>query len=98
FFQQSLTAPAWGFASAAPSWNRMAGACGLPTTLRAAQVFISLYQRELKQRNEPGRRSQGSRQRVHQEDAALKSAFGRFKCFSSALRLRVKIGARLAGA
>jgi hypothetical protein len=37
---------------------------------------------------------EGSRQRVHPEDAALKSAFGR----SSGLRLRVKIGARLAGA
>ena len=28
--------------SATPSLNRMASACGLPTTLRAAQIFISL--------------------------------------------------------
>src|ERR1700694_4948920 len=38
-----LTAPAWGFGSAAPSLNRMAAACGPPTTLRAAQVFALLY-------------------------------------------------------
>jgi len=52
FLQRSLTEPAWGFASVAPSLNRMAGACGLPTTLRAAQVFISLYPRKSRQRNE----------------------------------------------
>src|ERR1700730_1444944 len=39
----NLTAPAWGFASAAPSWNRMAAAYGLPTTLPAAQASISRY-------------------------------------------------------
>src|SRR6267143_110474 len=37
------TAPEWGFASADPSLSRMAAACGLPTTLRAAQVFTLLY-------------------------------------------------------
>src|ERR1700722_924341 len=37
-----LTAPAWDFASAARLSNRMVAACGLPTTLRAAQVFVSL--------------------------------------------------------
>jgi NO-binding membrane sensor protein with MHYT domain len=31
----------WGCPSAAPSLNRIAAACGLPTTLRAAQVFTS---------------------------------------------------------
>src|ERR1700758_4506504 len=36
-------APAWGFASADPSWNRMAAACGRPTTLRAAPASISPY-------------------------------------------------------
>ena len=37
---RSLKGPAWACPSATPSLNRMAGACGLPTTLRAAQVFI----------------------------------------------------------
>ena len=36
---QTSTVPAWDFGSAAPSLNRMAAACGLPTTLRAAQSF-----------------------------------------------------------
>src|SRR5260370_20009261 len=43
FLPPNLTAPAWGFGSAAPSLNRMAAACGPPTTLRAAQVFTLLY-------------------------------------------------------
>src|SRR5580693_1360658 len=38
-----LTAPAWDFASAARLSNRMVAACGLPTTLHAAQVFVSPY-------------------------------------------------------
>ena len=41
----NLTAPAWDFRSAARSLNRMAAACGLPTTLRAAPTFISRYPR-----------------------------------------------------
>src|SRR5229473_5327026 len=39
----SPTGPAWDFASAAPSSNRMVAACGLPTTHRAAQAFLSPY-------------------------------------------------------
>ena len=35
--------PAWAYLSAAPLLNRMAPACGLPTTLRRAPVFISRY-------------------------------------------------------
>src|SRR6266851_2778848 len=35
--------PVWDCRSAAPSLNRMAAACGLPTTFRAAQVFTSFY-------------------------------------------------------
>ena len=38
-----ITAPAWDFASAAQLSNRMVAACGLLTTLRAAQVFVSPY-------------------------------------------------------
>jgi K+-sensing histidine kinase KdpD len=53
FLQRNLTAPAWGFASAAPSLNRMGGACGLPTSLRAAQIFVSPYLPKSRQRNEP---------------------------------------------
>src|SRR6266478_396269 len=44
-----LTAPAWDFASAARLSNRMVAACGLPTTLHAAQVFVSPYPPEPKQ-------------------------------------------------
>jgi hypothetical protein len=43
FTTKRFKAPAWDFGSAAPSLNRMAAACGLPTTLRAAQVFTSPY-------------------------------------------------------
>src|SRR5260370_38133273 len=82
FLRRRRTGREWGFASAGQSLNRMAVACGLPTTLRAAQVFISLYLRKTRQRNEPRRRCQGSRH------AALKSAFGRFKYFPSGLRLQ----------
>ncbi len=53
FLRRRRTGREWGFASAGPSLNRMAGACGLPTTLRAGQVFISLYLRKSRQRNEP---------------------------------------------
>src|SRR5882762_10424065 len=37
----NVTARAWDCASAAPSSNRIAAACGQPTTLRAAQAFTS---------------------------------------------------------
>ena len=40
---QSLMGPVWDCPSAAPSLNRIAAACGLLTTLRAAQVFTSVY-------------------------------------------------------
>src|SRR6267143_6140372 len=40
----SFTGPAWDFGSVEPLLNRMAAACGLTATLRAAQVFTSLYQ------------------------------------------------------
>src|SRR6266478_4876213 len=39
----NLMAPAWDFASADPLWNRMAAACGLPTTLSAVQAFTSPF-------------------------------------------------------
>ncbi len=52
-----LTAPAWDFASAAQSSNRMAAACGLPTTLRAAQVFVSPYPPKPRQLNDAQSRS-----------------------------------------
>jgi signal transduction histidine kinase len=42
FFTTKPQGPAWACPSATPSLSRMAGACGLPTTLRAAQIFISL--------------------------------------------------------
>ena len=41
--RRSLMAPAWDCPSAAPSLNHIAAASGLPTTLRAAQVFTSFY-------------------------------------------------------
>jgi len=40
---RSSTGPVWDYPLAGPSSNRMAAACGLPTTLHVAQVFISLY-------------------------------------------------------
>src|SRR6266850_6497972 len=40
---RSFMGPVWDCPSAAPSLNRIAAACGLPTTLRAAQVFTSFY-------------------------------------------------------
>src|ERR1700682_3323902 len=40
-FPPRLTVRAWDFGSAAPSWNRTGAACGLPTILRAAQLFSS---------------------------------------------------------
>src|ERR1700730_7508516 len=39
----NLTAPGWDLASADRSLNRMADACGLRATLRAAQMFASPY-------------------------------------------------------
>src|SRR5439155_54192 len=38
---RNLMGPAWDFGSAAPSLNLMVAACGLPTTLRAAQASTS---------------------------------------------------------
>lgn len=40
---RSLMGSVWDYPSAAPSLNRMAAACGLLTTLRAARVFTSSY-------------------------------------------------------
>jgi len=40
---RSLMAPVWVYPSAVRSLNRIAAACGLLTTLRAAQVFTSFY-------------------------------------------------------
>src|SRR5580704_10326272 len=45
---RSLTALAWDFGSAAPSWNRMAAACGLPIILHAAQAFTSPFPPKLR--------------------------------------------------
>src|SRR5216684_1718835 len=47
--------PAWDFALAAPSSNHLGAVCGLPTTPHAVRVFISLYRRKSRQRNEPRR-------------------------------------------
>ncbi len=41
FLQPSLTAPAWGFASAGQSLSRMAAACGPLAPPGAAQLFSS---------------------------------------------------------
>src|SRR5229473_6261400 len=43
FLRRKLMAPAWDSGSAAPSWNRMEAACGLPTTLHAEQAFTLPY-------------------------------------------------------
>src|SRR5882724_4503323 len=40
---RSFMGPAWDCPSAAPSWNRIAAACGLSTTLCGARVFTSFY-------------------------------------------------------
>src|ERR1700730_4161855 len=40
---RSFMGSVWDCPSAAPSLNRIAAACGLPTTLRTAQVFTSVY-------------------------------------------------------
>jgi len=42
FLPRSLKGPAWACPSATPSLNRMAGACGLPTTLRGANLYFTL--------------------------------------------------------
>jgi len=52
FLPPSLMALGWDCPSVAPSLNRMAGACGLRRTLRAAQAFVSLYPPTPRQRNE----------------------------------------------
>jgi phosphoglycerate-specific signal transduction histidine kinase len=54
-FKAFFTTTAWGSASAAPSLNRMAGACGLPTTLRAAQAFVSFSPPSLRVNDACGR-------------------------------------------
>src|ERR1700678_4474200 len=41
--KQTVRAWAWDCGSAVPSLNRMGAACGLLTTLRAAQDFVSHY-------------------------------------------------------
>src|SRR5882724_5670720 len=40
---RSLMGSVWDWPSAAPSLNRIAAVCGLPTILRAARVFTSFY-------------------------------------------------------
>ena len=57
----SRTGPAWDFASAAPSSNRMVAACGLPTTSRAAQSFVSPYPPKPRRVNDARGRSHGVR-------------------------------------
>src|ERR1700704_3566252 len=52
--RRSLRAPGWACPSAAPSWNRMAAACGPATTRRAAPVFISLFPPQSRHMNDPG--------------------------------------------
>src|SRR5882672_7040554 len=49
----NLTARAWDFASAVPSLKRMAAACGLPTTRRAAQAFTWHFPSKSSRLNEP---------------------------------------------
>src|SRR6266851_9285122 len=49
---RSFMGPVWDCPSAAPSLNRIAAACGLPTTLRAAQVFTSFYPPKSRQMND----------------------------------------------
>jgi len=57
FFTTNLTARVWGYPSAARSLSRMAAACGLLTTLRAAPVFISPCPPKPRHRNDLRRRS-----------------------------------------
>src|SRR5882724_1779677 len=52
FLLRSFMGPVWDCPSAAPSLNRIAAACGLPTTLRAAQVFTSFYPPKLRHMND----------------------------------------------
>jgi len=55
----SRTGPAWDFGSAALSSNHMVAACGLRRTLRAAQVFLSVYPPRPRRLNDARRRSHG---------------------------------------
>src|SRR5437870_8762592 len=48
----NFTAPAWDFGSAAPSWSRMADACGLSTTLHAALAFTLPYPQKSRRTND----------------------------------------------
>src|ERR1700682_1481539 len=57
----SCMASVWDCPSAAPSWNRMAAACGLPTILRAAQAFVSPFPPKARPMNDTRRRSRGIR-------------------------------------
>src|SRR5260221_2182561 len=57
----------WDCPSAAPSSNRIAAACGLPTTLRAAQVFTSFCPPKSR----------------HKNDAPVASAAGGLPSFTS---------------
>jgi hypothetical protein len=69
-----LTAPAWDFASAARLSNRMVAACGLPTTLRVAQVFVSPCPPKPRQMNDTRSRSRSDRH--SRLDAIFRSAQG----------------------
>src|SRR5260370_27641633 len=51
----NLTAPAWVFGSAAPSWNLMVAGCGQRTTVSAAQAFTSPYLWEPRRTNDARR-------------------------------------------
>src|SRR5260370_41221279 len=65
---RSRMAPVWVCPSAAPSLNSITAACGLPTTLRAAQVFTSLYPPKSRHMNDASRRSH-----VIDDDAAVRA-------------------------
>src|ERR1700730_13316718 len=81
--------PVWDCPSAAPSLNRIAAACGLPTTLHAAQVFTSFYPPKSRSMNDvPSERGRSLRQL----DAALANDVTPFR----ALRLYVGIERGLA--
>ena len=60
FLQLNLTAPAWDCGSAAPSLNRMVGACGLPPTLPVAHALLSLSPPKWTAANDNRNRSQVS--------------------------------------
>ena len=73
---RSFMGPVWDCPSAAPSLNRIAAACGLPTTLPAAQVFTSFYPPKSRHMNDAPSRvcGMGASQFI-----AISSLFGRCK-------------------